>query len=267
VLKQIGEAIEITSVHETVDIFTASVELANNYHLHTMELLKELRRIYPEEPVIPLLHMTNLAEQIEAQTRNYIVKEETVEVALALVKPDGFKKEVNDEGVETYTAEIMFPIDRQHLLTSYETWKERAGEFGFHYDPYNFDSHPEQSFFDQMLDNLNLHPDQVDDIYFTGAITDPQKTDFYVEYKGEDGDWHRYTPDFLIRRKDGKCLIVEIKSEDRKQHPTDGENGAKAMATRKWVGLNPDLLKYEMIFTSGEDIGYDQGQPARTFIR
>ncbi len=46
----------------------------------------------------------------------------------------------------------------------------------------------------------------------TGALTDPKKTDFYVEYRGEDGNWHRYTPDFVIRRKDGKCLIVEIKN-------------------------------------------------------
>ncbi|MBE3144823.1 MAG: restriction endonuclease subunit R, partial [Planctomycetes bacterium] len=266
VLKQVGEAVEIAAVLQTVDIFTASVELANNYHLPAMTLLKELKRVYPGEVTIPLSHLTNLAEQIEAQTRNYIVKEETVEVALALVKPDGFKKEVNTEGVETYTAEILFPIDRQHLLTSYQAWQEKAGEFGFHYDPYNFDSHPEQSFFDQMLDHLNLQPDQVDDIFFTGAITDPQKTDFYVEYKGEDGDWHRYSPDFLIRRKDGRCLIVEIKSEDRQQHPTDGVNGTKAIATRKWVGLNPDLLKYEMIFTSAEDVGYDQGQTARIFL-
>ncbi|MDR3572430.1 MAG: DEAD/DEAH box helicase family protein [Anaerolineaceae bacterium] len=267
VLKQVGDAIEIAAVDQTVDLFTASVELAQNYHLHTMKITKELKRIYPGETVIPLSHLTNLAEQIEAQTRNYVVKEETVEVALALVKPDGFKKEVNTEGIETYTAEILFPIDRQHLLTSYQAWKEKAGGFGFHYDPYNFDSHPEQSFFDQMLDHLNLHSDQVDDIYFTGAITDPQKTDFYVEYKGEDGNWHRYSPDFLIRRKDGRCLIVEIKDERNKTDVTDGINGTKAIATRKWVGLNPELLKYEMIFTTGEDVGFDQLRPMRTYIQ
>ena len=117
-----------------------------------------------------------------------------------------------------------------------------------------------------MLDHLKLHPDEVEDIYFTGAITDPQKTDFFVEYKGEDGGWHRYSPDFVIRRKDGRCLIVEIKKEHDRSHPVDGENGLKAIATRKWVGLNPDLLKYEMIFTTGEEVGFDQTLVARKFV-
>ncbi len=90
----------------------------------------------------------------------------------------------------------------------------RQRKFGFHYNPYNSDSNPEKSFFEQLLEHIGLHPDKVEDIYFTGAITDPRKTDFFVEYKDEDGKWHRYTPDFIIRRKDGKCLIVEIKAED-----------------------------------------------------
>jgi len=29
------------------------------------------------------------------------------------------------------------------------------------------------SFFEQVLAELNLHPDEVEDIYFTGAITSP----------------------------------------------------------------------------------------------
>ena len=111
-----------------------------------------------------------------------------------------------------------------------------------------------------------MHSDQVEDIYFTGALTDPQKTDFYVEYKGVDGGWHRYSPDFLVRRKDGKCLIVEIKSEREIDHPIDGKEGAKAMATRKWAGLNPDRLKYEMIFTSSDEVGHDQLKSARSFV-
>ena len=187
-------------------------------------------------------------------------------MALALVKPDGFQREISADGVETYTAEISYPIDRQDLLTRWEAWKSEAGPFGFHYDPYNFDSRPERSFFSQLLDALALHPDQVEDVYFTGALTDPQKTDFFVEYKGDDGAWHRYTPDFVIRRKDGRCLIVEIKKEHDRFHPVDGENGSKAMATQKWVGLNPNRLKYQMIFADRDEIGYDRVKTARQFI-
>ena len=109
-------------------------------------------------------------------------------------------------------------------------------------------------------------PAEIEDIYFTGALTDPHKTDFYVEYKGEDGGWHRYSPDFVIRRLDGRCLVVEIKSARERQHPIDGEHGAKALATRAWVDLNPDRLKYEMVFADGDEIGYDQIKQARQFL-
>ncbi len=265
-LQQVGETVTIESQREAVDLFAASVDLAVNYHLDVLSLYTLLKNIYHETSAIPISHLTKLAEQIEDQTRNYEVREEVVEVALALIKPDGFDKEISDGGVETYTAEISYPIDREQLLTRWEKWKNLAGDLGFHYDPYNFDSSPERSFFTQLLDNLNQQPDQVEDIYFTGALSDPQKTDFFVEYKGEDNSWHRYTPDFVIRRKDGKCLIVEIKKEHDRLHIIDGEKGAKAVATQKWVGLNPDKLKYQMIFTASDEIGYDQVYRARQLL-
>ena len=36
-------------------------------------------------------------------------------------------------------------------------------------------------------------------------LHDPDKTDFLVEYKGVDGKWHSYSPDCVIRRRDGRC--------------------------------------------------------------
>jgi type III restriction enzyme len=172
-----------------------------------------------------------------------------------LVKPDGFERGLDADGTEFYTAEISYPIDRESLLLKFDEWRERwdgkAAGFGFHYNPYNTDSNPEKSFFELLLEHIGLHPDRVEDIYFTGAITDPRKTDFFVEYKDEDGKWHRYTPDFIIRRKDGKCLIVEIKAERDRNHTINGENGRKAMALRQWENLNPDRLKYQMLFVCG----------------
>ena len=266
VLQQVGETVTIDSVPDTLDLYAAAVELAANYHLAPLAVQRELHRLYGVQGELPRAALTGLAEQIETQTRKYEVREETIEVALALVKPQGFKKEVAAGGVEIYTAEIQFPVDRQNLLTSYKTWQTQAGRFGFHYDPYNFDSHPEQNFFEQILAALGQSADQVDDIYFTGALTDPQKTDFYVEYKGLEGAWHRYSPDFLIRLRNGKCLIVEIKSERERLHPLDGETGAKAIATRTWADLNPDRLKYKMIFTSSDELGYDQLKVVRKFL-
>jgi len=266
VLQQVGDSERIESAPEMVSVFNVAVELARNYHLDGLTVLQELQRACGSQAEIPAAAIPELARQVEEQSCNYHFIEETVEVALALVKPEGFIKELDHQGNEVYTAEISYPIDREQLLAEYSDWMAHAGRLGFHYSPYNFDSKPERSFFDLLLTYLNQHPDDIDDIYFTGGLTDPQKTDFFVDYRGEDGQWHRYTPDFVIRRKDGKCLIVEIKKEHDRQHPIDGQEGAKALATQKWVGLNPEHLMYEMVFTDLDEIGYDKMKTARKFV-
>ena len=144
---------------------------------------------------------------------------------------------------------------------------------GFHFDPLAFDSSPEMSFFEQVLKELNLHVWDVEDMYFTGALTDPGKTDFFVEYKDDTGHWRRYTPDFVIRKKppvggkpgSGRVLIVEVTDANKRDHAVDGELGAKAMAVRHWTDLNPDRLKYEMVFARTDAVSYDQLKPVWAF--
>jgi len=99
-----------------------------------------------------------------------------------------------------------------------------------------------------------------------GALTDPKKTDFFIEYRGVDGRMHNYTPDFIIRRKDGKCLIVEVKRERERDDEIDGQNGAKALAIHKWENLNPDKLKYQMIFVRGDVVGSEDLIQAKEFL-
>lgn len=274
ILRQIGPTVTIEARPDQMDAYTASVELAARYRLDLWAVYGELRRLYAGED-LPLHHLDELARQIERQTRGYVVREETVDVALALVRPEGFSRKTEADGTEIYTVEIVYPKDREHLVLSWETMRGgNPKDFGFHYSPYNFDSNPEKSFFEQMLAHLDLTPDQVEDLYFTGALTDPNKTDFYVEYKDDKGKWRRYTPDFVIRRKpvaggkpgSGKVFIVEIKREHDRGHPVDGEKGKKAMALRKWESLNPDRLKYQMIFTGTDTVSADQVQNARRFV-
>jgi hypothetical protein len=273
VLRQLGDTVTIEAPPDTTDAYAVAVDLAARYRLPLWTIYDEIRRLYGSDD-IPLGHVDDLGRQIEAQTRFYEVKEETVEVALALVKSEGFDKETAADGTECYTAEIVYPKDREALIARLSAWQEKAGPFGFHYDPYNFDSKPEVSFFEQMLAQLNIKPEEVEDIYFTGALTDPNKTDFFVEYKDDKGKWRRYTPDFIIRKKPGRgrkrgtghVYIVEIKKEHDRAHPVDGENGRKAMAVRKWEKLNPDRLRYEMIFTDSDTIAADQLQNVRRFV-
>ncbi|MDH4164426.1 MAG: hypothetical protein OEW15_17320 [Nitrospirota bacterium] len=234
VLQQIGETVTITSSDTSLDPYTAATELSRSYRLDLRAVYDELKRLYANED-IPASHVTDLSRQVEEQTRFYEIREEKVDVALALVKPEGFNKETTTEGTEVSTADIIYPKDREHLLAHFSAWKEKAGSFGFRYDPYNFDSNPEKHFFEQMLAQLNVNPDEVEDIYFTGALTDPAKTDFFIEYKDDKGKWRRYTPDFVIRKKpkkggkrgSGKVYTMEIKSERERSHPVDARRAGR----------------------------------------
>ena len=278
VLKQVGDEVTLESVPAVLDVYAASVQLASNYHLDLWELYDELKRIYPDGE-IPEEHLPGLRQQIEEQTRNYEEREETVERALALVKLDGFTEAVDTEGNQVYTAEISYPIDREKLIQHVSDWKDKTGGFGFHYTPYNFDSQPEFSFFENMLREIQVEPDEIEDIYFSGAITDPEKTDFYIEYKGEDGNWHRYTPDFIIRKKNGKCLIIEIKDSRFESATNDdisrynrGEQahtkeGRKAIALLNYQSLNPDKLKYEIVYAKNDTIPHDRIKEVHKLIR
>lgn len=251
-----------------LDLYSAAARLAAVYRLPALALYLELHRLYADDDLVPETHFPALCEQLEAQTRRYAIEEIEVEDALALLKVDGGGFQVQQEGnAIVYTAEISYPKGKEHLLLSWQSMlSHNSGDFGFHYDPYNFDSAPELDFFQQMLKAINLEPEQVEDIYFTGALTDPRKTDFYVEYKGEDGHWHRYSPDFVVRRKDGRAVIVEIKDERMRTHPTDGEHGRKAMAVQQWTNLNPDRLAYQMIFASDDSVPFNAVQVVKAFM-
>jgi hypothetical protein len=240
------EEIEIEA--DTIDLRTMATELAANYRLDNALLYGKLKDLYAPQTEAPSLHLAALSQQVTEQSKLYEEKEVEVIEALALVKLEGFDKQGEGEAA-VYTAEISYQKHKSNLIL-YEK-QARAGNpqgFGFHYSPYNFDSLPEHDFFTRMLNHLNAKPEEVADIIFLGGLTSPNKTDVYIEYMGEDGKRHHYFPDFIVRRKDGKCLIVEIKAKNKENDLTDGRDGRKAMALRRWENLNPDTLKYQMIF-------------------
>jgi len=254
-----------------VDAYSFAVDLSSLYRLSLMEIYEKIKTMYPDGE-IPESHANDVKKQLEEKLKNWTITEEEVEVALALVKPKDFNKE-EKEGKTIYTTEIVYHKDRENLLLKYEPFKEQNKEwyqleldFGFHYSPYNFDSNPEKDFFINLLNMLNEDPADVEDIYFTGAITDPNKTDFIFEYKGNDGRWHNYTPDFLIKKKNGKILIVEVKREKDRDDKVDGEQGLKAMKLREIEGLNPKKLKYEILFTDSDEIGFENINKVREAI-
>jgi hypothetical protein len=274
VLQQLGETVTVETPPMGNDAYAAATMLAGRYRLDLWSVYDEVRRIYRTEDV-PDGHLVALGRQVEAWQGGYAVTEEKVDVALALVRPDGFQLERDATGAEVYTAEIMYPKDREHLLLPWEAMKDRNPRgLGFHYSPYNFDSNPELNFFEQLLRELGLAKSEVEDVYFTGALTDPSKTDFYVEYKDDKGKWRRYTPDFVIRKRpapggrpgSGRVLIVEVKSSqfqatvehEMKTGDAKSPEGRKALAVKRWEQLNPEQLRYEIIFDKNGVIPTDQ---------
>lgn len=113
--------------------------------------------------------------------------------------------------------------------------------------PYNFDSRPEADFYEQILRALNLTPDDVQDVYFTGAITDPRRTDLSFAYL-RDGREHRYTPDFVVHARGDRWMLVEIKMTARRDDPVEGRDGLKARRMRELEQHNPGRVVYRIVF-------------------
>lgn len=282
VLQQLGETVEIETLPEGQDVYRAAVLLSGRYRVDLWAIYDELRRLYAEED-LPASHLDVLGRQIESWQGAYAVSEEKVDVALALVRPEGFQVETDADGAEVYTAEIVYPKEREDRLLSWDKLKDRnPNNFGFHYTPYDFDSNTELNFFEQLLRELNVRADQVEDLFFTGALTDPAKTDFYVEYKDEKGKWRRYTPDFVLRQKpqpgekpgSGRVLIVEVKGNQfrepvehalRSGSATSSE-GRKALAVKRWEQLNPERLRYEIRFDRDGVIPADEVAEIARFV-
>jgi len=244
-----------------VDLFRASVLLAHTYRLDSLEVYKLLTPHYPEGE-ISAVDLELIRLQLEEQVVQYAITTETVEEALALIKTKGFEVETKDNKTVFVTHIKVNKNNLEKYILFRENYRKQAGQqpvFGFHYDPYNFDSEDERVFFEQLLTKLDQDPDDIEDIFYTGALTDRAKTDFIFEYKDKNGEWRSYTPDFLIRKKDGKSLIVEVKGL-----PYRNEAAEKEM--RQLETINPDNLKYELLLLEPGDSVFGKVAPVFNWI-
>jgi hypothetical protein len=241
-----------------MDIYEVALELSVIYRLEIPKIYDLLRAEY-KDGEIPLSHVSLLKEQIESQSKNYKITEEEVEVALAIVKTNGFQEE-KKEGNSIYTTEIVYHKDKEHLLLSCERFKSANKlDLSFHYSPYKMDSQPEKDFFLQLLDALNENPDDIEDIYYTGGITDPSKTDIIFEYLDKLGKYRAYTPDFIIRKKSGRVIIVEIKAERFREE-------LKEMSLKKVENMNKDKIRYEILFSEQDKLKFGEYEKVKNWI-
>lgn len=263
VLRVQGRELRLQVAPATLDLFALATDLGESYRLPSGDLLAKLRALYPGEGEVPEVHRDLLAAQIEGQTQRYQVVEEEIVEALALLKLEGFERTERD-GRAVYTTTIQYNASRgQELLLAGESVSAfNPRGLAFHYDPYNFDSVPEREFLVDLLHRFEGDGRRVREVLFTGGLTSPRQTDLLVQYLGEDGRFHHYTPDFVLFLDDDQVVIVEIKSEE---HRTEVERelaeweqgiaprskeGRKAMAVKRWEQLDPDRLKYEILFAA-----------------
>src|SRR5690606_18943806 len=199
VMRELGDALPVEAAIEATDTRTAAADLAARYRLPLFAVLDAVRDAYGDADV-PLRHLDALAGQLEEQVRHYETETEEIEVALALVRPEGFNEDQDQSGKPIRTAEITYRKDRADRLWSVDDARaDYGGSFGFHYSPYNFDSLPEKDFLAKVLDALRIDAGDIEYVYVIGCLGS-FKNVFLYEYYVEEGRWHLYTIDVLYRR-------------------------------------------------------------------
>ena len=249
VLAQVGDAVELEVGRDAVSAYAAAQQLAAAYRADPWWILDALRATYEDEP-IPVAHLPGLALQVEEAFGGYVSEQAVDERSLAVLHPDAF--ELGPDG--TRQATISYPKDRDHLVFGRDRIGEEGADYGFHYEPYNFDSSPESDFYLRMLRAVGESPASVRDVYFTGAITDPRRTDLSFSYTGLDGRLHRYTPDFVIHAADDRWLLIEVKMAAREHDPVEGRDGVKARGLRRLEAENTGRVSYHMVFADGDTV-------------
>ena len=233
------------SNNDKISLLLASNIIATKYHLKNLDVLKKMQKIYQENSEIPEYHLQELFKQIDDKKQNYKTIEEITTRIIAIIKTEeGFQK---SEDGKYYYHTIKFK-EKNSPIFKHNT---NNSQYGFHYEPYNFDSKPENDFFEKILNITNSKAKDIEDIYFTGGLTTPDKTDLHFQYKGQDGKYHQYYPDFLIKKKNGEIFIVEIKAEKERE---DFDVKAKEKAVQEIANINENKIKYVVLYTAGETI-------------
>lgn len=237
---------QITSTTK-ISLLLASYKIARKYHLQAIEILKILQATYNNQDEMLANHLHELYKQIDKQKQNYQEIEEVVTQVLALIRTEnGFIKN-RDDKYYYHTLRFKKNSAQLPLLTKNTT----NSEYGFHYEPYNFDSPAELNFFNKILDLLTIEKEDIEDVYFTGGLTNHKYTDFYFEYKADDNKYHKYYPDFLIKKKSGEFYIVEIKPESTLE---DKNLKHKKKAVEEIAKINEDKIKYCVLYASRAEI-------------
>ena len=248
ILGKAGLIETIQANNNSLDLFTATTDIACRYHLQYLPIFNQLQKLYPDGD-IPNKHLFALCQQIDDVQNDFETTETTIVQALALIKTqdeignDVFDKDAN--GLYCHT--IRYKKDSNPIMLA-DNEVSNPENFGFHYNPYHFDSSNEQDFFKQICQSLNAKPDEILDIYFTGGLTSEKYTDFVFEYEDVQGKFRKYYPDFVVLKKTGEFIIIEIKAS-KEENSQDAEIEAKAKAVRRIENIAGNKFKYHILYS------------------
>lgn len=232
---------------ESISLFEATQKLVNLYSLDYFEIFNQLKFFYENE--ILLLEFIEIKKQIEEQIDDYEVKEEEITENLTIIKKDGFKEEINEEGVKIYTTKIFVHKEKlEELLKSKKDYSElqNLNDLSFHYNPYKFDSNLEVDLFEFILQQINEKKENIKDFLFIGGITDKRKTDLVFEYRDKDGILRNYTPDFLIIKQNNEMIFLETKGKHLEENFKIKEKYFKKYLT--------DKIKFKLMVSDDKNI-------------
>lgn len=259
--------------------YTAAVNIAANYHLPVMLLLQQLESLYPKGD-IPSEDIPDLMQQVQGQTADYEEKVEKVHEVLALIR------DLDDQGnavfpedsegrrvhVLRFSEDTFFKMDEDgrivagkqgikvgkrkitHTTVHAKHVPDKKG-LSYHYMPYCFDSKSEGDFFGRIITTLGENPEDIKAFVFTG-LANTRLTDFWFYYKGEDGAFYRYFPDFLLLKNSGEFYIVEIKGAHERGNVAVE---AKAKAVQILADMPENRFRYVIIYVNGDDMETDPG--------
>ncbi|MCA9355036.1 DEAD/DEAH box helicase family protein [Candidatus Kaiserbacteria bacterium] len=195
--------------------FTAINEIFEANKITRDALVKAVEKNY--------LVVHGIVNQILEQAISYEQKETIKTELLELTKAFPFKINVKRELHETDTEAFA------RSLLIYREQEEANGhksQFGFHVNPYNFDSTDELEIFKYLRQGLRDN-EAVSDVYFTGGITNEKHNEFFFEYwNPAEERVSKYFPDFLVETTSGRYLVLEVK-DDRAETKLAYENDKK----------------------------------------
>ncbi len=199
------------------------------------------------------LTIYSIADQILTQAIKYEKEETEIEQEIELTKAFPFKitvkKDLQESDEEAFARSLVVYREQEEL-------EGRTSRLGFHINPYNFDSTDELELFRYLRANLK-EGERVNDVYFTGGVTNEKHNEFYFEYQKNDIDGDerisKYFPDFFIETSLGRHLVLEVKGGDEElTYKSEKEKYDKG--TLEKDAITSDPLMKEIGFKEFQDL-------------